>query len=89
MEKATTRVFKSGNSQAVRIPADYRLDTDEVTVERVPEGLLLRPVAESMGDVVRRLREFQIAEGIEGGILADLDGRFDDASLSDDELGLR
>lgn len=89
MEKATTRVFKSGNSQAVRIPADYRLDTDEVTVERVPEGLLLRPVAESMGDVVRRLREFQIAEGIEGGILADPDGRFDDASLSDDELGLR
>lgn len=89
MKKATTRVFKSGNSQAVRIPADYRLDTDEVTVERVPEGLLLRPVAESMGDVVRRLREFQIAEGIEGGILADPDGRFDDASLSDDELGLR
>lgn len=89
MEKATTRVFKSGNSQAVRIPADYRLDTDEVTVERVPEGLLLRPVAESMGDAVRRLREFQIAEGIEGGILADPDGRFDDASLSDDELGLR
>lgn len=89
MEKATTRVFKSGNSQAVRIPADYRLDTDEVTVERVPEGLLLRPVAESMGDVVRRLREFQIAEGIEGGILADPDGLFDDASLSDDELGLR
>lgn len=89
MEKATTRVFKSGNSQAVRIPADYRLDTNEVTVERVPEGLLLRPVAESMGDVVRRLREFQIAEGIEGGILADPDGRFDDASLSDDELGLR
>lgn len=89
MEKATTRVFKSGNSQAVRIPVDYRLDTDEVTVERVPEGLLLRPVAESMGDVVRRLREFQIVEGIERGILADPDGRFDDASLSDDELGLR
>lgn len=89
MAKATTRVFTSGNSQAVRIPAAYRLDTDEVTVERVPEGLLLRPVEESMGDVVRRLREFQIAEGIEGGILADPDGLFDDASLSDDELGLR
>lgn len=89
MEKATTRVFKSGNSQAVRIPADYRLDTDEVTVERVPEGLLLRPVAESMGDVVRRFRAFQTAQGIEGGILADPDGISDDASLSDDELGLR
>lgn len=88
MTKATTRVFQSGNSQAVRIPARYRLGTDEVTIERVPEGLLLRPVEESMNHVVRRLREFQKAHGIEGGILVDPDGLFDDAALSDDEAGL-
>lgn len=88
MVRATTRVFKSGNSQAVRIPSRYRLDTDEVTIERVPEGLLLRPVEESMSHVVRRLRDFQAAHGIEGGILEDCDGLLDDAVLSDDEAGL-
>ena len=88
MITSTTRVFKSGNSQAVRIPARYRLDTDEVTIERVPEGLLLRPVEESMSHVVRRLRDFQAAHGIEGGILEDCDGFLDDAVLSDDEAGL-
>lgn len=29
-----TRVFKNGRSQAVRIPADYRLTTSEVYVHR-------------------------------------------------------
>lgn len=29
-----TRVFRNGRSQAVRIPADYRLSTDEVYVRR-------------------------------------------------------
>ena len=37
---------------------------------------------------VRYLREFQSAHGIEGGILEDSDGLFDDAVLSDDEAGL-
>ena len=37
---------------------------------------------------VRYLREFQSAHGIEGGILEDCDGLFDDAALSDDEAGL-
>ncbi|WP_083322933.1 antitoxin [Corynebacterium sp. HMSC036E10] len=89
MEKVTSRVFKSGNSQAVRIPAGYRLDADEVTIEQVPGGLLLKPVEASMSEVVRRLREFQAAEGIEDGILEDPDEWLDDDLLSDDELGFR
>ena len=40
------------------------------------------------GHVVRRLREFQAAHGIEGGILEDCDGLFDGAVLSDDETEL-
>ncbi|MCG7235568.1 MULTISPECIES: hypothetical protein [Corynebacterium] len=39
-------------------------------------------------DAVRRLREFQAAHGIEGGILEDCDGLFDDAVLSRDETEL-
>ena len=37
-------VFMNGGSQAVRIPAAYRFDTDRVSVEAVPGGILLRPI---------------------------------------------
>jgi virulence-associated protein VagC len=37
----TTKVFKSGGSQAVWIPKEYRLEGDTVTLDRAGEGLLL------------------------------------------------
>lgn len=40
-----TRVFQSGNSQAVRIPADFRFDVDVVDIFRAENGdIVLRPV---------------------------------------------
>jgi antitoxin VapB len=40
-----TRIFKNGNSQAVRIPHALRLDADEVTIERTADGgLLISPL---------------------------------------------
>ena len=45
MPEHTTRVFKNGNSQAVRIPAAYRLDTDYVSIVRNEQGdLVLHPL---------------------------------------------
>jgi antitoxin VapB len=41
----TTRVFKSGGSQAVRIPKEYRIEGDTVLLDRADDGLLLRPAA--------------------------------------------
>ncbi len=39
-----TKVFQSGNSQAVRIPACYRLDVGQVEIIRLDNGsLLLKP----------------------------------------------
>lgn len=37
------KVFKNGRNQAVRIPVEMSLDTDEVTIERYQDGLLIRP----------------------------------------------
>lgn len=37
------KVFKNGRSQAVRIPKEFRLDVDEVTIEREGEKLILTP----------------------------------------------
>ena len=39
-----TKVFQSGNSQAVRIPLDYRFNTDTVEIFRADNGdIILRP----------------------------------------------
>lgn len=41
----TTRVFNNGNSQAVRIPREYRLDTSTVQIFRTDSGdLVLHPI---------------------------------------------
>lgn len=37
----TTKVFKSGGSQAVRIPKAFRLDVDTVSLERTEGGLVI------------------------------------------------
>lgn len=39
-----TKVFQSGNSQAVRIPVDFRLDVDTVEILHGENGdIILRP----------------------------------------------
>ena len=35
------KVFMNGRSQAIRLPKDFRVKGTEVTIRRVPEGLLL------------------------------------------------
>ena len=37
------KVFRSGNSQAVRLPKDFRLDASEVEISREGDALILRP----------------------------------------------
>ena len=44
----TAKVFKSGNSQAVRIPAELQFDTDEVEIFRRDDELVLRKKAKSL-----------------------------------------
>ncbi|MEI7610516.1 MAG: type II toxin-antitoxin system VapB family antitoxin [Rhodospirillaceae bacterium] len=41
----TAKVFWSGRSQAVRLPKDFRFDTDEVRIRRYGSGVILEPVA--------------------------------------------
>ena len=50
VETLTTRVFNNGNSQAVRIPAEFRLVTDRVTISRNESGdLVIRPLRAERG----------------------------------------
>ena len=47
-----TRVFKSGNSQAVRIPREFQLDVSEVEIFRRNDELVLRKKKDSLIDVL-------------------------------------
>ncbi len=39
----TAKVFTNGGSQAVRLPKDFRFDTDEVDVNRIGKIVILVP----------------------------------------------
>jgi antitoxin VapB len=66
-----TRVFKSGNSLAVRIPKELAIAeaSQEVEIERVGNTLVVRPVVrDNLGDVMEILASFPksfMAEGRE------------------------
>jgi antitoxin VapB len=53
-----TRVFRSGNSQAVRIPREFQLDADEVEIARQGSTLVLRPLRRSWDDLRDSLASF-------------------------------
>lgn len=56
MNRTTTKVFVSGRSQAVRIPKAFRLDTEEVYIERRGAQLILTPKPKSWDDYFMRCR---------------------------------
>lgn len=37
------KVFQNGRSQAIRIPKEFRVDTDEVYIEKVGDSLIIKP----------------------------------------------
>jgi antitoxin VapB len=45
---SVTKVFRSGNSQAVRIPREFQFDTAEVEIERRGDEIVLRPPRRSL-----------------------------------------
>ncbi|MCP5190688.1 MAG: AbrB/MazE/SpoVT family DNA-binding domain-containing protein [Pseudomonadales bacterium] len=64
----TTRAFKNGNSQAVRIPADlaYERTDIELEVERIGDELRIRPARRSLAGVLSKFARFSpefMAEG--------------------------
>ena len=64
----TTRVFKNGNSQAVRIPIDMayeRMDM-ELEIEREGDEIRIRPARRSLAGVLTKFARFSrdfLAEG--------------------------
>jgi antitoxin VapB len=42
----TAKIFWSGRSQAVRLPKDFRFDTDQVRIRRRGRAVILEPIAQ-------------------------------------------
>ncbi len=58
MAKKTTRLFFSGNSQAVRIPKEFQIEGDEVEIQRRGNTLVLRPMKKSWAALTDSLKHF-------------------------------
>jgi len=64
----TTKIFKNGNSQAVRIPSDlaYERTDIELEIERQGEEIRIRPARRTLGKVLNKFARFSpefFAEG--------------------------
>jgi len=67
---ATARIFRSGNSQAVRLPKQFRLSGKEVEIFRRGNELVLREKTQGME------RAFELLASLPDDFLSD--GRKDD-----------
>lgn len=69
MTSLRSRVFNNGNSQAVRIPAELRLDTDLVQISRNEQGdLIIHPLRAKRGQAL-----LQALEGFDDDFIAALE----------------
>lgn len=57
---ANTKIFKNGNSQAIRIPAELAYNSWDIDliIERQGDELRIRPAQRRMGDVLGKLAQF-------------------------------
>lgn len=61
---AMTRVFKSGNSQAVRLPREFRVEAKELEILRRGDEIVLREPAKGLS------RAFEILAGLPDDFMA-------------------
>jgi antitoxin VapB len=54
----TAKLFKNGDSQAVRLPKEFRFTGEEVLIKRVGSAVVLLPKAKSWDTLVQSLEKF-------------------------------
>ncbi len=53
----TARIFTNGNSQAVRLPKEFRFEDDEVVIKKVGNAVILLPKCYAYADLKALLDE--------------------------------
>jgi antitoxin VapB len=54
----TAKVFKSGNSQAVRLPKEFQFKENEVLIEQKGDTLILMPLRKTWKEYFKRAKRF-------------------------------
>ena len=54
----TAKVFTTGRSQAVRLPKEFRFDTDEVCIAKIDDMVILYPRKRAWDLLERGIRHF-------------------------------
>jgi antitoxin VapB len=58
MTMKTAKLFKNGESQAVRLPKEFRFAGEEVFIKRVGSAVVLLPKAKSWDALIESLDKF-------------------------------
>jgi len=51
------KVFKNGRSQAIRLPKECRVNSEEVYIEKIGQSLIIVPKDKSKWDIMRNALE--------------------------------
>lgn len=54
----TAKLFKNGDSQAVRLPKEFRFQGSEVLIQRIGDAVVLLPKAKSWDALIGSLKKF-------------------------------
>lgn len=54
----TAKLFKNGESQAVRLPKEFRFEGDEVLIKKAGNAVVLLPKKKSWDSLVESLSQF-------------------------------
>lgn len=61
----TAKLFKNGESQAVRLPKEFRFTGDEVFIKRMGSAVVLLPKSQSWDTLIASLSKFSAGFMIE------------------------
>ena len=65
--RGEARLFKSGGSQAVRLPKEFRLTGDRVRIRREGEEIVLTPIPRTKEEVLAWLKSIQMPDFMDEG----------------------
>ncbi len=71
MPTAIAKVFISGNSQAIRLPKEFRLDANEVFIHKAGDSLILTPRMSTWDGFAEGLSGFSPDFSATGGLETD------------------
>ncbi|MEO5369341.1 MAG: type II toxin-antitoxin system VapB family antitoxin [Magnetococcus sp. DMHC-1] len=72
MQTVMAKVFISGGSQTIRLPEQFRLDTDEVFISKSGNSLILTPCTSSWEGFIEGFSGFSTDFTISGEMSADV-----------------